>query len=686
LEKPFDQKEGAVYWLNVAARPRDGSDWMWGWETSQEHWNDNAVQGDGVWWKAMGQPQTAFEDLPLGATYFVGQTLTTAGMPITVRPFQWSNLTWTSDGHTRVATGGNAGGAGKELAVNNVNLDMGFGFPLQQLSLLFGEYGGNLNIEINGVFKNFDNLADIDGQTIGGVDIEVVNGLGNDHGFLRLVGTINQFAIGGQEFFIDNVDGRGEVDMAFALITPQDEDYCEGDFDRDGDVDIFDLERFAAHFGRPACYLTGDCEGDFDYDGDQDGRDLSKFIEDYGRDDCPCPLPEPCDDGVPCTVDFIDPETGACRHEPKNCDDRNPCTLDGCDPDTGRCLHEPICEACCLPEGTCRQITIDECLELQGRPQGGGSECQNIQCPPPEQASVGDFVWEDLNGNGLQDSGEPGLAGVTVELLDCNGNVLAVTTTDASGFYAFTAPPGDYNLHLILLPGFLFSLPDQGMDDQRDSDADPVSGMTVCTNLAPAETDLTWDAGMFRLQPGIDIQKSTNGQDADVAPGPSIPVGDAVLWEYVVTNTGNVPLTDITVTDDQGVTVACPNSNLPPGEVMTCTASGFAVHGPYANVGTARGATAGGIIVSYEDPSHYTGLPAPEACCLPSGECAELPPAECRERSGEPQGPRSDCNNVQCPPPTEACIIRDQGCFDLPQEQCLENGGDPQGPGTTCNR
>ncbi|MDV7398392.1 SdrD B-like domain-containing protein, partial [Arthrospira platensis SPKY1] len=38
--------------------------------------------------------------------------------------------------------------------------------------------------------------------------------------------------------------------------------------------------------------------------------------------------------------------------------------------------------------------------------------------------SIGQFVWEDLNANGLQDPDEPGIAGVTVRLLDSNGNFL----------------------------------------------------------------------------------------------------------------------------------------------------------------------------------------------------------------------------------------------------------------------
>ena len=58
--------------------------------------------------------------------------------------------------------------------------------------------------------------------------------------------------------------------------------------------------------------------------------------------------------------------------------------------------------------------------------------------------------------------------------------------------------------------------------------------------------------------PGIDVEKSTNGADADNAPGPLVPVGDPVVWSYVVTNTSDDPLTDVVVTDDQGVPVSCP--------------------------------------------------------------------------------------------------------------------------------
>ncbi len=51
--------------------------------------------------------------------------------------------------------------------------------------------------------------------------------------------------------------------------------------------------------------------------------------------------------------------------------------------------------------------------------------------------------------------------------------------------------------------------------------------------------------------PGIDIEKATNGDDADTETGPSITVDDTVTWTYVVTNTGDFPLSNIVVTDDR---------------------------------------------------------------------------------------------------------------------------------------
>ena len=126
---------------------------------------------------------------------------------------------------------------------------------------------------------------------------------------------------------------------------------------------------------------------------------------------------------------------------------------------------------------------------------------------------------------------------------------------------------------------------------------------TASTNAPVSDTDVSH---YFGAAAGIDIEKATNGLDADVAPGPVLQVGDSVTWTYTVTNTGNVPITGVTVVDDQGVTVTCPQDTLAVSESFECTATGTAVAGQYENTGTATG-DAGGATVSDSDSSHYFG-------------------------------------------------------------------------------
>ena len=156
--------------------------------------------------KKPGPPGCAdFEDLPPGSKYEVGNTFQSSGVEISVERFQWSNGQWTDSGFAEIDDQGLAGGTGQDIHVNNVNLRFDFGVPCRGLSFLFGEYGGNLNIEINDDFRNFENLADIDGATIGGVEVSVAGGFGNDKGIVELSGVITSFAVGGQELWIDHV-------------------------------------------------------------------------------------------------------------------------------------------------------------------------------------------------------------------------------------------------------------------------------------------------------------------------------------------------------------------------------------------------------------------------------------------------------------------------------------------------
>ncbi len=114
-------------------------------------------------------------------------------------------------------------------------------------------------------------------------------------------------------------------------------------------------------------------------------------------------------------------------------------------------------------------------------------------------ANIGDFVWSDLNGNGLQDAGEPGISGVTVNLLDAAGNIIGTQTTNGEGFYLFTNldPTATYQVQFVTPIGFVFS-PQNAGDDEVDSDANPVNGLTHLITLTNG-SDLTIDAGFIPL-------------------------------------------------------------------------------------------------------------------------------------------------------------------------------------------
>ena len=69
---------------------------------------------------------------------------------------------------------------------------------------------------------------------------------------------------------------------------------------------------------------------------------------------------------------------------------------------------------------------------------------------PGGNASLGDRVWYDSNGNGAQDDGATGLSGVTVELLDGGGVVIATTITGANGLYGFNhLAAGSYTVRVV---------------------------------------------------------------------------------------------------------------------------------------------------------------------------------------------------------------------------------------------
>ncbi|HSQ28190.1 MAG TPA: SdrD B-like domain-containing protein, partial [Anaerolineales bacterium] len=126
----------------------------------------------------------------------------------------------------------------------------------------------------------------------------------------------------------------------------------------------------------------------------------------------------------------------------------------------------------------------------------------------PTPINIGNFVWDDLDQDGRQDVGEPGLAGVIVQLWNSSKTQLIdSTTTNGTGNYFVVAPtPGSYRLRVVL-PAIndAFSPKDLASgDDTLDSDINPTGtnlGFTDIFTLASNVISTTlWDAGIIKYR------------------------------------------------------------------------------------------------------------------------------------------------------------------------------------------
>jgi hypothetical protein len=138
----------------------------------------------------------------------------------------------------------------------------------------------------------------------------------------------------------------------------------------------------------------------------------------------------------------------------------------------------------------------------------------------------------------------------------------------------------------------------------------PISTFTTqegCNNIACLYGHL------LKATTAIQVVKKTNGQIYASAPGPTIPVGCPVSWQYVVTNVGENSLSSVTLTDNK-VTVPSghtgdTNSNglLDKTETWIYTASGTAISGQYTNTASVSGSDSAGHPATDTDISYYYG-------------------------------------------------------------------------------
>jgi uncharacterized repeat protein (TIGR01451 family) len=295
-----------------------------------------------------------------------------------------------------------------------------------------------------------------------------------------------------------------------------------------------------------------------------------------------------------------------------------------CDQNTGSRKDDPICNG----SHKYRVRVIWSAVEDTPTPTLTPSPTNTPSPTPtlvPEKASLGDFVWNDVNRNGLQETGEAGLSGVVVKLFrEGETTELSSTTTDTEGKYSFTnIDAGNYYVTFQLLNGYRFSPKNFGNNKEVDSDANTTNGRTDAIVLAPGQNDMSWDAGMYKLIPNIQIIKSEIADHANAKDYQIVANGANATFHIRVVNTGEVDLSNVVVTDamapgcarniSQQDLTSDPVGVLKVGQTVDYTCQSAAVTESFVNVAEVVGKPIdGGDDVTDEDDTYVVlaGTPA----------------------------------------------------------------------------
>ncbi|MFM7261590.1 MAG: hypothetical protein ACKO3W_13405 [bacterium] len=203
-----------------------------------------------------------WDNMPLGATYQCGDTIYPNGVLTKFYPIIDCNG-WSGCNFAQVVQGGAPCNVDQRLGLNNIAVSFEFAAysgPEDNLLMTFGQFGGFMNISINGSPRIcFTQMGQLDGQTLGGVTMQVTNGFGNGCGAVAFFGTVDSLVLAGQEFWIDGI------------CAPQ-----PRDIDGSGDVGAADLAYLLGAWGTNVEYA------DFNCDEKVDAADLSILLGDWG--------------------------------------------------------------------------------------------------------------------------------------------------------------------------------------------------------------------------------------------------------------------------------------------------------------------------------------------------------------------------------------------------------------------
>jgi hypothetical protein len=137
-------------------------------------------------------------------------------------------------------------------------------------------------------------------------------------------------------------------------------------------------------------------------------------------------------------------------------------------------------------------------------------EIQYIDAGLISTGQIGLYVWDDINGNGLQETNEPPLSDVPVDLY-ISDYLLTSSVTDTAGNVIFDhVEPGTYNLKIYTPSGYMPTIPFVGENKNLDSDLNNNNPYVFDIVILPSNT-LNKD---FSLAAGFTID-NTKGSIGD---------------------------------------------------------------------------------------------------------------------------------------------------------------------------
>ncbi len=212
------------------------------------------------------------------------------------------------------------------------------------------------------------------------------------------------------------------------------------------------------------------------------------------------------------------------------------------------------------------RLSTDANLTPTGAAKDGEVEDYLVQVGA-QRASLGNFVWEDLNANGVQDAGEPGVSGVTVTLVGGGadglingvGDTTTTQLTDGSGLYQFTnLNPGE-QYQVSFTSRARTSASPSPMRSRRapmPPTATPMSprARRRSSSLAPGESNQTIDAGLLKpAAVGDFVWSDLNGNGVQNAGEPGV---NGVTVTLTGTDALGNPVTRTATTGDNPSTPA----------------------------------------------------------------------------------------------------------------------------------